>query len=35
MIVDFCLIFVRIFLFIYDFITLPIYWLVQRPYRKK
>ena len=33
MLVDFLLIFVKIYLFIYDFLTFPIYWLIQRPYR--
>ena len=35
MIVDILIIFVKVWLIIYDVISFPIYWIIQRPYRKE
>ena len=35
MIVDLLLLFVSIVVFLYDFLTFPIYWLVQQPWKKR
>ena len=35
MIVDLLLLLVSIVVFLYDFLTFPIYWLVQQPWKKR
>ena len=35
MFLDIFLLLLSILVFLYDFITLPFYWLIQLPYRKK
>ena len=35
MFINILLLFISVFVFLYDFITFPFYWLVQQPYRKK